>query len=95
MCFSQCYHNSINYGKRGKRVVKQIMLCKDCGRQFRKEQDDVFAKLQTDPKIVSLILSMHCRNVSLRGICSVLRETYDIKVSYQTICNYLKRFENY
>ena len=83
----------INYGKRGKRVVKQIMLYKDCGRQFRKEQEDVFAKLQTDHEIVSLILSMHCRTVSPRGICSVLRETYGIKVSYQTIHNYLKRFE--
>jgi hypothetical protein len=38
-----------------KRVVKQIMLYKDCGRQFRKEQEDVFAKLQTDHEIVSLI----------------------------------------
>jgi transposase-like protein len=56
-------------------------------------QEDVFAKLQTDHEIVSLILSMHCRNVSPRGICSVLRETYGIKVSYQTIYNYLKRFE--
>jgi hypothetical protein len=46
---------TINYGKRGKRVVKQIMLYKDCGRQFRKEQEDVFAKLQTDHEIVSLI----------------------------------------
>jgi transposase-like protein len=76
-----------------KRVVKQIMLYKDCGIQFRKEQEDVFAKLQTDHEIVALILSMHCRTVSPRGICSVLRETYGIKVSYQTIYNYLKRFE--
>lgn len=59
----------INYGKRGKRVVKQIMRCRDCGRQFRK-QHDAFARLQSDPRIISLILSMHCRNVSLRGICA-------------------------
>lgn len=36
---------------------------------------------------------MHCRNVSLRGICSTLNETYGIKVSYQTVYNYLKRYE--
>jgi transposase-like protein len=35
----------IHYGKRGKRVVKQLMRCKDCGRQFRK-QEEAFAKLQ-------------------------------------------------
>ncbi len=93
VCPSRNSPSVINYGKRGKRVVKQIMLYKDCGRQFRKEQEDVFAKLQTDHEIVSLILSMHCRTVSPRGICSVLRETYGIKVSYQTIHNYLKRFE--
>lgn len=85
-------NNVINYGKRGKRVVKQLMFCKDCNRQFRKG-DDVFAKLQNEPRVISLILSMHCRNVSLRGICATLDETYGIKVSYQTIFNYLKRYE--
>jgi transposase-like protein len=76
----------IHYGKRGKRIVKQIMFCKDCGRQFRK-QEEVFAKLQNDPRTISLILSMHCRNVSLRGISATLNETYGIKVSYKTVFN--------
>lgn len=84
--------NVIHYGKRGKRVVREIMLCKDCSRQFRK-QDDAFAKLQSDPRAISLILSMHCRNVSLRGICATLNETYGIKVTHPTILNYLKRYE--
>jgi predicted Zn-ribbon and HTH transcriptional regulator len=53
----------INYGRRGKRVLKQIMRCKDCGTQFR-SQEEAFARLQTDPRMISLILSMHCRNVS-------------------------------
>jgi transposase-like protein len=82
----------INYGKRGKRVVKQIMRCQDCGRQFRK-QHDAFARLQTDPRMISLVLSMHCRNVSLRGICATLQETYGIKVAPTTVLNYLKRYE--
>ena len=82
----------INYGRRGKRVLKQIMRCKDCGRQFR-SQEEAFAKLQTDPRMISLILSMHCRNVSLRGICATLNETYGIKVSHQTVHNYLGRYE--
>jgi transposase-like protein len=43
--------------------------------------------------MISLILSMHCRNVSLRGIAATLNETFDIKVSYQTIHNYLGRYE--
>jgi transposase-like protein len=68
------------------------MRCKDCGKQFR-SQEEAFAKLQTDPRMISLILSMHCRNVSLRGICATLHETYGIKVSYQTIHNYLGRYE--
>ena len=82
----------INYGRRGKRVLKQIMRCKDCGRQFR-SQEEAFARLQTDPRMISLILSMHCRNVSLRGICATLNESYRIKVSYQTIHNYMGRYE--
>ncbi len=44
-------------------------------------------------KLPGLILSMHCRNVSLRAICSTLNETYGIKASYQTVHNYLKRCE--
>lgn len=84
--------SAICYGKRGKRVVKQIMRCRDCGRQFRK-QHDAFARLQTDPRMISLVLSMHCRNVSLRGICATLNETYGIKVAPTTVLNYLKRYE--
>jgi len=82
----------INYGKRGKLVLKQILCCKDCGRQFRK-QEEAFAKLQSGPRMISLILSMHCRNVSLRGIAATLNETYGIKVAYKTVFNYLRRYE--
>jgi len=82
----------INYGKRGKRVLKQILCCKDCGRQFRK-QEEAFAKLQSDPRMISLILSMHCRNVSLRGIASTLNGTYGIKVACKTVFNYLRRYK--
>ncbi|MDP9286816.1 MAG: hypothetical protein M3P08_01280 [Thermoproteota archaeon] len=28
----------INNGKRGRRVLEQILCCKDCGRQFRKQE---------------------------------------------------------
>jgi hypothetical protein len=62
------------------------MRCQDCGRQFRK-QHDAFARLQTDPRMISLVLSMHCRNVSLRGICATLSETYGIKVAPTTVLN--------
>ncbi|MGI0014426.1 MAG: IS6 family transposase [Nitrososphaera sp.] len=82
----------INYGRRGKRVVKQIMRCSDCGRQFRK-QYEAFVRLQSDPRMISLILSMHCRNVSLRGICATLQETYGMKIAPTTVLNYLKRYE--
>jgi transposase-like protein len=43
--------------------------------------------------MIPLILSMHCSNVSLRGLCSTLNETYGIKAAPQTIHNYLGRYE--
>jgi transposase-like protein len=43
--------------------------------------------------MISLILSMQCRNVSLRGIAATLNETYGIKVAYKTVFNYLRRYE--
>jgi hypothetical protein len=92
LCPSCSSPSVISYGKRGKQIVKQIMRCKDCGRQFRK-QHDAFARLHSDPRIISLILSMHCRNVSLSGICATLEETYGIKVVPTTILNYPKRYE--
>gem|GEM_PF-5153438 len=67
----------INNGKRGKRVLKQILGCKVCCRQFRK-QEVAFAKLQSDSRMIPQILSMHCRNVSSRGTLLNI-ETYGIK----------------
>ncbi|MDQ6864780.1 MAG: hypothetical protein M3044_13270, partial [Thermoproteota archaeon] len=64
----------INNGKRGKRVLKQILYCKVFCRQFRK-QAVAFDTLQSDSRMIPLILSMHCRNASLRGICSTLKHT--------------------
>ncbi|PWU81884.1 MAG: hypothetical protein DLM72_04720 [Candidatus Nitrosopolaris wilkensis] len=48
---------------------------------------------RSDSRMISLILSMHCRNVSLRGIAATLNETYGIKVAYKTVYNHLRRYE--
>ena len=80
----------INNGKRGKRVLDQILGCKVCCRLFRK-QEVAFAKLQSDSRMIPQILSMHCRNVSSRGLCSTLKRN---KAAPHTIHNYLGRYEN-
>lgn len=82
----------IKYGKTGKRVIKQIYQCKEegCGRYF--VPDDAFTRMRNDPKIICLAIQMHCRNVSLRGISETLQDTYQLKVSYQTILNWIEKY---
>jgi hypothetical protein len=64
----------MNYGKRGKRVLKQIFCCKDCGRQFRK-QEEVYAKLQT----------LHCLEYWMYSLVVMLRISVFLECSNMEI----------
>lgn len=83
--------NAIKYGVRGKRVRKQIYLCKDCNRRF--VSDSAFEKMKNDPRIISLTLSMYFRNVSLRGIVQTLNDTYGLKLAHSTVFRWIKKYE--
>lgn len=83
--------NAVKYGVRGKRVRKQIYLCKDCGHRFI--LDTAFEKMRNDPKIISLTLSMYFRNMSLRSISQTIEETYGMHIAHQTIHDWIKKYE--
>jgi len=83
--------NAIKYGKRGKKTIKQVYFCNDCNHKF--VYDSAFQKMQYDPRIISLTLSMYFRNVSSRGIAQTLEETYGIQISYKTVQRWIKKYE--
>ena len=76
---------------RGKRVVKQLYLCKDCDRRF--VLDTAFERMKNEPRIISLTLSMYFRNVSMRGIAQTLEETYGLKIAHTTVFKWIKKYE--
>jgi transposase-like protein len=81
--------NCIKYGTHGKRR-KQVWQCKDCDRTFI--PDDAFRRMQYDPKVISLSLSMHFRQMSLRSIADTLEESYGLKISHQTVYNWIAKY---
>ncbi len=91
LCRACSSPNVVKYGKRGKKIVKQVYLCNDCNYKF--VYDSAFQKMQYDPRIISLTLSMYFRNVSSRGIAQTLEETYGISISYKTVQNWIKKYE--
>ncbi len=82
----------IKYGFKGKRVKKQAYFCKDCNRKFVKVESG-FERLQNEPRIISLMLSMYYKNMSLRSIADTLESTYSIKIAHKTVHNYIRRYE--
>lgn len=82
----------IRYGFKGKKVRKQAYFCKECNRKFVVTENG-FERLQNEPRIISLMLSMYYKNMSLRSITDTLESTYGIKIAFKTVHNYIQRYE--
>jgi transposase-like protein len=48
--------------------------------------------MQYDPKVISLSLSMYFRRMSLRSIKDTLEETFGLKISHQTVYNWIAKY---
>lgn len=88
------YCKSQNIKKNGTRknqnVVKQRYLCLDCKKTFI--EDSEFARIQADPKIVTLSMDLYFKGLSLREIADTLKQFYGIEMSHQTISNWIGKF---
>ena len=79
--------NIIRYGKKGR---KQAYHCKDCGRTF--VVDDVARRMRYDPQVITMTLDLYFKGVSLRGIKDHLYQIFGIKLSHQTILNWINKY---
>jgi len=91
----QCgYCNSSDIVKNGNRKnsnnIKQRYRCKNCGRSFILEKE--FSGLKGNSKVVTLVLDLYFKGMSLRKIEDHLKQFYDIDVKYVTIYRWIRRF---
>lgn len=86
-CYSE---NIIKKDKRQTSIgLKQRYLCKDCGRKF---VNDPVKKVKGNGKIVSLVLDLYFKGISLRKIQDHLKQFYNLDISHVALYNWITRF---
>jgi len=81
----------IENGKRhNKSGVITRYLCKTCG--FRFTGKDGFQRRRSEPEKIALALDLYFRGMSLRQIVEHFQQVYTLKVSHQTIYNWITHY---
>lgn len=83
------YCGSENIVKNGNRKKKQRFLCKSCKRTF---VSDPFKKFKGDGKMITLVMDLYFKGISLRKIQDHLKQFYNIKLHHETIRRWVVRF---
>ena len=68
---------------------KQRFLCKDCKRKFVL---DHFKKFKSDGKVITLVMDLYFKGVSLRKIKDHLEQFYNLRIHHETIRRWIVRF---
>jgi transposase-like protein len=68
----------------------QKYFCKDCKKYFSKE--DGFYRMRNNPKIITMSIDMYISNLSSRKMRNQLRRHLCVKVSHNTILDWVRRF---
>src|SRR3989344_4592381 len=87
------YCKSEKYVRNGSRknngIKKQTYRCNYCKRYFVEEP---FKKIKGNAQVVTLIMDLFYKGISLRKIQNHLEQIYGIKISHVTIYSYVKKF---
>lgn len=94
-CHLLCrFCKSKNIKKNGRRKNKnrtiQTYYCKDCKKRFR--TDNGFLKMKNRPKVVSTALDLYASGMSFRKIQNHLERIHKVKISHQTIYDWIKKY---
>jgi transposase-like protein len=91
---SCAYCGSDNVFKNGSRKtqgkVKQRFFCRDCKRTFI--EDKGFEKFKGEPKLITLIMDLYFKGVSLRKIKDHVKQFYGKDISHETLRRWIVRF---
>lgn len=86
-CFSgEIVKRGIRHNTNGK---KQRFVCKQCSRRFVL---DAFKKMKADGKIITLVLDLYFKGISLRKIQDHLKQFYALEVHYSNIYRWIRKF---
>lgn len=75
--------------KKNKIENKQRYLCRDCKRTFY--QDSQFNYIR-NPKLISLVLDLYFKGLSLRKITDTVRQFFQIKLHHETVRRWIMKF---
>jgi len=88
------YCNSLNVKKNGNRKtkngLKQRFYCEDCKKTFISDED--FAKFKANPKIITLVIDLYYKGLSLRDITDTIYQFYNIKLHHETVRRWIMKF---
>jgi len=79
--------NIIKYGRKGR---KQAYHCKNCNRTF--VVDDGFRKMRYDPQVITAMLDLYFKGVSLRKLADHLHQFFGLKINFRTIHRWIERY---
>ncbi len=77
-------HRKTRFGK------KQRMECKSCDRKFTIDAE--FGKLSTNPEVISVVLDLYFKGISLRKIQDHLKQFYKMEVDHSTVYRWIRRY---
>ena len=92
----KCKHcGSINFSKQGYRKTQnrgkiQKYYCEDCKKYFT--FDNGFYRMRTDDKTIAMSIDMYLSNLSSRKMRNQLKRHFGLKVSHQTILNWIYKY---
>ncbi len=79
--------------KRGKRKtttgIKQRYKCKSCNRRF---VPDLVKRTKVDAKMITLIMDLYYKGLSLRDIRGSVKDFFGVKLHHETIRQYILKF---
>lgn len=75
--------------RRNQYTLKQRYSCKDCEKRFVIDQ---FKRFKGDGKIITLVMDLYFKGLSLRQIKDHLHQFHDMNISHVTIYRWVTRF---
>lgn len=77
--------------KRHKHGAVQQYGCKDCGKRFVINVEG-FHKAEYNPKVITLVLDLYFKGVSLRKIADHIKQFYGLQVHHTTILRWIQKY---
>jgi len=68
----------------------QTYKCKSCGHRFSVNYG--FKKMRNDPKVITLVMDLYFKGVSLRKISDHLKQFYNVSVSQVSVLKWIKKY---